>query len=134
ARLEGPRDPVMVLYLKRSLERARREKVNLLVLEINSPGGGSDTVADNLADLISEVKDMKTVAYVEDRALGVAALLPLACRDIVFKQSARMGDVRQVIAGRAGRDLTAGQIAGLARKAALLARLRGHPEAVAQAV
>ena len=43
---------------------------------------------------------MKTVAYIDDRAVGVAALLPLACRDIVFKKSARMGDVRQIITGR----------------------------------
>ena len=32
----------------------------------------------------------------------MAALLPLACRDIVFKKAARMGDVRQTIAGRNG--------------------------------
>ncbi len=84
----------MVSYLTRSLEQARQEKVNLLILQINSPGG-IDTVGDNLADLIAGIKDMKTVAYIDDRALGVAALLPLACRDIVFKKSARMGDVRR---------------------------------------
>jgi membrane-bound serine protease (ClpP class) len=79
---------------------------------------------------------MKTVAYIEDRAVGLAALLPLACRDIVFKKGAQMGDVRQIITGRSGQlvDLTKKQIAGLASKARLLARLRGHPEAVAQAM
>jgi membrane-bound serine protease (ClpP class) len=132
-RLEGPLDPVMVLYLKRSLEQARREKVNLIVLEMNSPGG-SDTVADSLADLISEVKDMKTVAYIDDRALGMAALLPLACRDIVFKQSAQMGDVRRMMGRRHGPEDEEREIALRAGKAALLARLRGHPEAVARAM
>ena len=52
-----------------------------------------------MADKIASIKDMKTVAYIDDRPLGVAALLPLACRDIVFKKSARMGDVRQIISG-----------------------------------
>ncbi|HZW29669.1 MAG TPA: NfeD family protein [Isosphaeraceae bacterium] len=132
-RLEGPLDPVMHLYLKRSLEQARRDKINLMVLEINSPGG-SETVADGLADLISEVKDMKTVAYIEDRALGVAALLPLACRDIVFKRAARMGDVQRILKGHNGQDLADREIQLLAGKAALLARLRGHPEAVARAM
>ena len=79
---------------------------------------------------------MKTVAYIEDRAVGLAALVPLACRDIVFKKTARMGDVRQSISGRNGQlhDLSDGQIAGLADKAAVWARLRGHPEAVARAM
>jgi len=132
-RLDGPLDAVMVSYLTRSLEQARQDKVNLIVLEINSPGGG-DTVTDTLGDAIAGIKDMKTVAYIEDRALGLAALLPLACRDIIFKRSARMGDVRQIINGRSGHDLTAVQIAALAGKAAHWARLRGHPEAVARAM
>ena len=65
---------------------------------------------------------MKTVAYIEDRAVGLAALVPLACHDIVFKKAARLGDARHEIAGRGARphDLSEGQIAGLADKAALV--------------
>ena len=133
--LEGPLDSVMVSYLAKRVEQAREEKANLLILQINSPGG-NDTVTDRLADFVAGIKDMKTVAYIEDRAVGLAALLPLACRDIVFKKGSRMGDVRQVISGRTGalHDLSEGQIAGLAGKAELWARLRGHPEAVARAM
>src|SRR5262249_54001889 len=106
-----------------------------IFFQINSPGG-VDTVADNLADLISGIKDMKTVAYIDDRALGVAALVPLACRDIVFRKSARMGDIRQAMNNRNGQlhDLDDLQICGLAKKAALLARQNGHCEAVAVAM
>ena len=133
--LEGPLDAVMVAHLTKRVEQARQEKANLLILQINSPGG-CDSVVNALGDLLSRIKDIKTVAYVEDRAVGLAALVPLACRDIVLKKSARLGDARQVIASRGGEphDLAAGQIAGLADKAALWARLRGHPEAVARAM
>jgi membrane-bound serine protease (ClpP class) len=133
--LEGPLDTVMVSYLTKRVEQAREEKANLLILQINSPGG-NDTVTDRLADFVAGIKDMKTVAYIEDRAVGLAALLPLACRDIVFKKGSRMGDARQVITGRNGPllDLSDGQVAGLAGKAELWARLRGHPEAVARAM
>src|SRR5262249_6477544 len=84
----------------------------------------------------SRIKDMKTVAYIEDRAEGLAALLSLACRDIVLKKTARLGgNARHAIAGGGRRhELSEGQIAGLADKAALWARLRGHPEAVARAL
>ena len=45
---------------------------------------------------------MKTVAFIDDRALGVATLVALACNDIVFRKGARMGDVRQLVTGRHG--------------------------------
>ena len=67
----------------------------------------------------------------------MAALVPLACRDIVFKKAARMGDVRQTdqrAERPAPRPERRGQIAGLAKKAALWARQKGHPEAVAVAM
>jgi membrane-bound serine protease (ClpP class) len=133
--LEGPLDTVMVGHLTKRVEQARQEKANLLILQINSPGG-SDTVVDALGDLVSRIKDMKTVAYIEDRAEGLAALVPLACRDIVLKKAARLGgNARHVITGGGRRhELSEGQVAGLADKAALWARLRGHPEAVARAL
>jgi len=134
-KLEGLLDTVIVSSLTRNIEQARQEKKNLLIIEINSPGG-MESVGDRLADLVSAIKDMKTVAYVDDRATGVAALIPLACRDIVFKKGARMGDVRQTISARNGQlhDLNDVVRASLANKAAFWAREKGHPEAVAVAM
>ena len=43
--------------------------------------------------MIAGIKDMKTVAFIDDRAMGVAALPALACNDIVFRKGALMGDV-----------------------------------------
>ncbi|WP_165072263.1 NfeD family protein [Paludisphaera rhizosphaerae] len=133
-KIEGPIESAMISYLGRRLDQARRERSNLVFFEIDSPGGMVET-ADTVADLIAGIDDMKTVAYLNERALGVAALLPLACRDVVFKEGARMGDVAQFITAR-GRleDLTEVQIAGLAEKAAFLAAKKGHSEAVARAM
>ena len=118
-----------------SLPRCRtsaQSRVNLLFLQINSTGG-IDTVADSLADILLAIKDMKTVAYIGDRATGVAAMLPLACRDIIFSKTSQMGDVHQTITAINGHlhDLSESQITALAKKADLLAREKGHPEAVA---
>jgi membrane-bound serine protease (ClpP class) len=134
-RIHGPIDPVKVGYLSRRIEQARKEKINLIFFQIDSPGG-LDSSADTIADQIASIKDMKTVAYVDDRALGVAALLPLACRDIVMRKTARMGDVSQVITGRSNRleGLSEAQVQVLTRKASFLAKKRGHPEAVARAM
>ncbi len=131
-KLEGLLDSVSVSFLSRKLEDARQQKKNLFILEIDSPGG-TEAAGDRMGDILAEIKDMKTVAYINERALGVAALLPLACRDIVLKKGATMGDIRQTVSGRNGmlHDLSATTRAGLAKKAALWAQAKGHPQAVA---
>ncbi len=72
---------------------------------------------------------MKTVAYIDDRATGVSALLALACDDIVFRKGAMMGGVQQIITGGNGQvqDLTEGQIDSLTKRAEGLATQKGHP-------
>jgi membrane-bound serine protease (ClpP class) len=133
--ISGPLEPVKVGYLSRRIDQARQEKVNLIFFHIDSIGG-LDSAADSMADQIAAITDMKTVAYIDDRALGVAALLPLACRDIVFKKGARMGEIRQIIVGRNNhfQDLSDTQIQVLTKKAAFLAGKKGHPQALARAM
>jgi membrane-bound serine protease (ClpP class) len=134
--IEGPLDTVKKSYLVRRIDQARQERVNLLMFQINSVGG-LDTAADGIADAIASVKDMKTVALIDDRALGVATLVALACNDIVFRKGARMGDVRQLVTGRGGghlQELGEDQIKTLTRRAAHLAEQKGHPVAVAAAM
>jgi membrane-bound serine protease (ClpP class) len=134
-RIDGVLDSVKASYLARRIDQARSDGTNLIFFQINS-AGGLDTAADAMADLIASINDMKTVAFIDDRALGVAALLPLACRDIVFTRASRLGDVRRLITGRDGQlqDLSELQIQSLSRKMALIARQKGRPEAVAVAM
>lgn len=133
-KIDGALDASKISYLSRRIDQARRDQVNLIFFEIDSPGGLVET-ADALADMIAGVTDMKTVAYINDRALGVSALIPLACRDIILTQNSRMGDVRRIVTNR-GRfePLSNDQILGLSKKAAFLAEQKGHPPAVAQAM
>ncbi|MHC5538892.1 NfeD family protein [Singulisphaera rosea] len=134
--IKGPLDTVQKSYLTRRIEQARQERVNLVFFQIDSPGG-LDSAADGIADTISGIKDMKTVAFLDNQALGVSALVALACDDIVFKHEAELGDVRELITGgRNGRpvELSDIQIKALTRRAASLAEQKGHPSAVAQAM
>jgi membrane-bound serine protease (ClpP class) len=134
-RITGPIDTIKESYLKRRIEQARQDKVNLIFFEINSEGG-LDRPADNIAEAIAEIKDMKTVAYINDRAMGVSVLIPLACNKIVFQKDARMGDVSRLITGRGGQtqELTEAQVVALANKADDFAKRKGHPPAIARAM
>ena len=106
-----------------------------MLFQINS-AGGYISAADGIADTIAAIKDMKTVAFLDDRALGVASLVALACNDIVFRKGARMGDVRQLVTGRQGQvqELNELQVTSLSKRAAHLAEQKGHPVAVAVAM
>lgn len=132
-KIQGPIDTVKRAYLSRRIEQARQERVNLLFFEIDSQGG-IDSAADGMADTIAAVKDMKTVAFVNDRALGVASLLALACNEIVLRKGASLGDVRQLVVGPNDevQRLSPRQIQTLAGRAANLAEQKGHPAAVAR--
>ena len=133
--IDGRLDSIKEAYLRRRIDQARRERVNLLFFQINSPGG-MNTAANNVAGFIAEIRDMKTVAFIDDQATGVSALLPLACDDIVFRRGARMGGAQEVLVGRnrRGQDMTEAQLESLARRAEDLANRKGHPTAIAQAM
>ncbi|WP_435005965.1 NfeD family protein [Tundrisphaera lichenicola] len=133
--IDGRIDPIKEAYLRRRVEQARREGVNLVFFQINSQGG-LNTSANNVATLIADIQDMKTIAFVDDRATGVSALIALACDEIVFRRGSQMGGVRQLITGRNDQvqDLTEGQIDSLTKRAEGLATQKGHPSAVAHAM
>lgn len=133
-KIDGPLDIVKRSYLTRRIEQARQEKVNLVFFDFNSEGG-IDIPADAVADMIAGIKDMKTVAFINDRAIGVSILAALACNEIVFRKGAEMGDVRQLVVGRGQVvPLNDGQIRAIANRAANLAGQKGHPVAVARAM
>ncbi len=133
--IEGRIDPIKEAYLRRRIDQARREGVNLIFFKLNTQGG-LNTSANNVAGLIADIKDIKTVAYIDDRATGVSTLLPLACDDIVFRRGAIMGGVQQIITGGNGQvqNLTESQVDSLTKRAEGLASQKGHPPAVAHAM
>jgi membrane-bound serine protease (ClpP class) len=134
-RIEGPIGDNKESYLLRKISEARHERVNLIFFEIDSEGGMHGP-ADKVADRIARLKDIKTVAYVDDRALGVSSLIALACDEIVFRKGARMGDVTRILPERGGSpsELDMRMAGVLADRAQELAKQKGHPAAVARAM
>ncbi len=133
-KVEGQINAIKERFIAQRVQKARNEGVNLIFFEINS-AGGIDLAASNIAQLLSELKDVKTIAYIDDRATGVAALIPLACDDIVFRKNARMGNVTSILAGgENGVLLSPGQVATLTSRASSLANAKGHPVAIAAAM
>ena len=89
--LHGAIDPYLHSMLNRKLAQAKKSGADLIVLEVDSPGG---TVDDSLAigETLSEINWAETVSFIPDAALSGAALLSLGCDQIVMAPSARIGD------------------------------------------
>lgn len=103
--------------IRTRLERAIAEGCNLLCLRIDSAGGAPEqalVLATWLASL--DPADVRTVAYVPREARGDAALVALACDELVMHPTATIGgDGAAAIVGRQAESVAAAWRAGVAR-------------------
>ena len=93
-RVEGEVSRMSEEFLNRQIKRMQGEGANLIIFEINSPGGRLDvalTLAGNIADL--DPKKVRTVAYIPGQATSSAAVIALGCDDIVMHPDAQIGNV-----------------------------------------
>lgn len=86
-------EPVLGDFVIRETQKAVTEGVNLLIYEIDSPGGFLQT-SEELALAISELdpKKVTTVAWIRKEAISGAAVTALACDQIIMHPEARIGD------------------------------------------
>ncbi len=78
-------------YFHRKIDEALAAKADLLIVQIDSPGGRLDTTFE-IAQRLRELKHLRTVAYIPHEAISGAAIVSLACDEIVMHPSARLGD------------------------------------------
>ncbi|MDZ7616781.1 MAG: hypothetical protein U1E05_07245, partial [Patescibacteria group bacterium] len=72
-RFEGEIEPMLREYLFRKLEEAEQQGANLVIVEIDSPGGYVDD-SELIAARLRDIKWARTVAYVPREALSGAAI------------------------------------------------------------
>lgn len=81
-------------FVKRQIDRSVASGANLIIFEIESPGGGlwaSIGIAEAIAEL-SERK-IRTVAYIPDHAISGAAVISFGCDEIYIGSEAQIGDI-----------------------------------------
>jgi len=76
--------------LKQAVNLVKIKKPDIVVLEIDSPGGFLEELTDML-ETMKKLKKVRTVAYVKKEALSCAAILTLACKEIVVSPGASIG-------------------------------------------
>lgn len=91
-RFEGEIDSLLQGFLTRKLAEAKKAGADLVVLDIESPGGHLHESGE-IAEQLNELEGVHTVAFIRREALSGAAYVSLGCDNIVLHPSARLGDV-----------------------------------------
>lgn len=127
--------PMLETYLDRKLDRAQELGAELVILEIDSPGGAIETTF-NIVARLRGVDWAHTVAFVPDEALSGGAIAALACDEIIMGSSARLGDAGPVVAGPDAlfRHAPEKIQSDLARRVRDLASATERPPALAEAM
>lgn len=92
-RVTGVINTLQESFLERQIDRSLRAGAEIIVFEIDSPGG--ELLASiNLSQAIADLDEhrVRTIAYVPREALSGAAIIALGCDEIYMHPTARIGD------------------------------------------
>lgn len=134
-RFEGVIRPLLEQFLYRKLDEAERDGADLVILEIDSPGGLVES-SFNIAHRLRDLEWAATVAYVPREALSGAAIVALGCEQIIMDPEAVLGDAGPIVLGEdfLFRHAPEKVRSDLARKIRDLAEGRRRPPALAEAM
>jgi membrane-bound serine protease (ClpP class) len=91
---DGPVNGRLVDRTRKILhDQLKKSEINLIVLWIRSEGGSLDDALQLASELTFSVdrNQVRTVAYVKGQALDAAAIVALACDELVMEEGAELG-------------------------------------------
>lgn len=96
--MDQPINQTAYVYVKLALDRYAEEKVALVVLHLDTPGGevfAAQKIAHLLQDFYLQYH-IPTLAFIDNWAISAGAMLAYSCRYIVAEQSSAMGAAEPV--------------------------------------
>ncbi len=121
--------------IRRRTKSALDQGAEYLIYEIDSYGG--DMTAFEISDyLLQEVKPKaRTVAYVSRKAISAAAIISVACEDIILKENTTIGDSAPIMIGGKLEGVEREKLETVTRAAFVnAAQANGYPEALLKAM
>ena len=133
---EGPISGWTVGYVQSRLDMARRAGADLVVLEINSPGGELGATQLIVNKLLG-VGWADTVAFIPEQAISGAAITSLGCDEIRIGPNAVIGDVGVIFQERgadAFRYVPEKLISPFVEEMKIVAKQKGHAPQLVEAM
>lgn len=138
--IEGDIDQFLVVFLRRSIEKAKKLDVDYIIFSINTFGGRVDS-ALQMATLIGSLDEIHTIAFIpaEPESVGVSwsagALISFASASIYMAPGTSIGAAAPVFQSAEGME-PAGEktVSAVRAQLAALAEKNGYPPEVAIAM
>ncbi len=119
--------------VRRELEKATAAAAEVVIIEIDTFGGRLDAAVE-IRDALLNV-DLRTVAFVNKRAISAGALITLAAHDIVMTPGATIGAATPVrFTSEGPKPLGEKTISYFRKEMKATAESRDHPTALAEAM
>ncbi|HYO79927.1 MAG TPA: NfeD family protein, partial [Bryobacteraceae bacterium] len=132
--INGTIDLGLSPFLSRTIAEAQQARAAAVLLEINTFGGRVDAaVAMRDALLRSQVR---TIAYVNSRAISAGALIALACNTIIMAEGGTIGAATPVMGGSTGETKPTDEksVSYVRKEFRATAEVRKRPPEVAEAM
>lgn len=128
---------ITVTSVRRRIEEARQAGADTIIFELNTPGGLVTSTFD-IADLIRNLTDIKTVAWVNTTAHSGGALVAISCEEIVMARSSRIGDAQVIFGNPIGAEAVPEELkpkitTPVLKDVSASAQLRGYSKVLCEA-
>ncbi len=130
----GTVDDGMAAYIERALREASNDSSPLVVLTLNTFGGGVDA-AFRIVDTIVNFTAGETVSLVNSKAISAGALIALSADQMYMHPNTTIGDVAPLIMSNEGPQMLGEKFQSPIRaKFRALARSNNYPEVLTEAM
>jgi len=129
-------DPSVKTSVLRRIEDAKEWGADCVIFDIESYGGYVTSSIETSQEILDLGRDIHTIAYVHRRAYSGAAMISLACREIIMSEAGTIGDSQSIYMGADGEmkvspEKSQTTVAAEFRK---FADRNGYPVALAEAM
>ncbi|MBT3877933.1 MAG: hypothetical protein HON76_21535 [Candidatus Scalindua sp.] len=133
--LSGMIDGGIYNSLKRRVEIAKNSGSNLIIFEIDTFGGQLEA-AFEISEHISNIKNIKTIAFIPTKAISAGSLIAISCNEIYMSPQAELGDCEPIVPSSEGGYKTVGEKIQtvLRTKFRKFAEKNGYPVLLAEAM
>jgi len=100
--IHGPISLTTLESVKRKIVRCRTGDAELVIFDMDTPGGRGDAMNGIVDLLMDEMEGIRRVAYVNPKAYSAGAIISLACHEIVMADRAVIGDAMPILIGPGG--------------------------------
>jgi len=135
APIRGVIDLGLVPYLQRVLDEAQTAKAAVVILQIDTFGGRVDAAVQMRDSLLRS--PLRTVAFVDKRAISAGALISLAATTIAMADGGTIGAATPVMAGAPGspaQPVAEKTVSYMRKEFRATAESRGRPPLLAEAM